>query len=83
MPPKSTTTSMSDAEKACWAGGGVWVNGTCVKVTPVKAALARGANCDPTEAAIRRTLPDPVRKARMAAMDALKAPATTKTTTNR
>jgi len=82
MPSKSTS-SMSDAEKACWAGGGVWINGTCVRVTPAKDALARGANCDPTEAAIRRTLPDPVRKARMAAMNELGAPATTKTSTNR
>lgn len=80
MPTKSKA-SMSDAEKACWASGGVWVNGVCEMVTPVKATLARGANCDPTEAAIRRTLPDPVLKARTAAMKALGAPAATKTTT--
>jgi len=73
MPTKRKVVpeTMSKAELGCWASGGVWVDGKCEPVINLISRVARGVGCDPTEAAIRRILPDPIRTARDVAMKPL------------
>jgi hypothetical protein len=67
----SGARAMNAAESQCWASGGVWMNGSCVRF--VKATYSRGAGCDPgfAERIIQLSLPGPVREARARVMGGL------------
>jgi hypothetical protein len=61
---------MSAEESSCWKNGGVWISGACVHFS--KAAVMRGAGCDPgpTEHLIQASLPGPLSQARAKAVNA-------------
>lgn len=55
---------MNKDEKACWASGGVWMDGQCVKVRSMTLKMPRGTGCELVEATIRKHLDPEVRKTR-------------------
>ena len=59
---------MTPKEKACWASGGIWMDGKCVKVKPMTMTMPRGMSCEVVEATIRKSLSPAVRRARTRAM---------------
>ena len=62
---------MTKDEKACWASGGIWIDGKCVKVKPMMMRMPRGISCDVVEATIRKHLKPADRRARVRALEKL------------